>query len=77
MAVESEKFRTLRGDELVVTLFTHAGEDPTIMVTLSDADDTPVPTAEFTLKEAGAFRDSLRRLCEEGWRSTSWPTRWP
>lgn len=77
MAVATEKIRTLRGDELQITLFTHADEEPTILVTVSDADDTVVPTAEFTLAEAGAFRDTLRRLCEEGWRSQPWPRNWP
>lgn len=77
MAVATEKIRTLRGDELQITLFTHADEEPTILVTLTDADDTIVPTAEFTLAEAGALRDTLRRLCEDGWRATKWPTQWP
>lgn len=68
MAVKTEKFSTLRGDELMVTLFTHAGEEPTILVTLIDHDDTAVPTAEFTLREAGEVRELLRRLCEQGQR---------
>lgn len=68
MAVKTEKFSTLRGDELMVTLFTHSGEDPTILVTVIDHDDTPIPTAEFTLREAGEVRELLRRLCEQGQR---------
>jgi hypothetical protein len=64
MAVTTEKFSTIRGDDLQVTLFTHPGEDPTILVTVIDHDDTIVPTAEFTLGEVGELRELLRRLCE-------------
>ena len=77
MAVATEKIRTLRGDELQVTLFTNAGEEPSILITLTDADESIVPTAEFSLDEAGQFRDILRKLCEDGLRSKPWPKRWP
>lgn len=66
MAVTSEKILTLRGDDVMVTLFTHAGEDPTILVTVIDHDESPIPTAEFTLTEAGDLRELLRRFCEQG-----------
>lgn len=69
MAVTTEKFSTLRGDDLQVTLFTHPGEKPTILVTVIDHDESIVPTAEFTLAEAGELREVLRQLCEEGLRS--------
>jgi hypothetical protein len=68
MAVTTEKFPTLRGDDVQVTLFTHPGEEPTILLTVIDHDESPVPTAEFTLAEAGELRDLLRRLCEQGQR---------
>lgn len=57
---------TFRGDRVAITLFTHADEEPTILISILDADDSVVPTAEFTLPEAGDLRDALRALCEEG-----------
>jgi hypothetical protein len=69
MAVTTEEMSTVHGDDLQVTLFTHAGEEPTILVTVRDRDESRVPTAEFTLYEAAALRDTLRRLCEEGLRA--------
>jgi hypothetical protein len=71
VAVTTEEISTVRGDDLKVTLFAHADEDPTILVTLIDHDESLVPTAEFTLYEAAALRDTLRRLCEEGLRAVS------
>jgi len=49
-----------------MALFTHPGERPSILVTIDDAEDSAIPTVEFTLAEAGAFRDLLRELCESG-----------
>jgi hypothetical protein len=69
VAVTTEQYWTLRDDAVQVTLFTHADEEPTILLTVVDHDDSVVPTAEFTLSEAGEFRDLLRKLCEEGQRS--------
>lgn len=66
MAAESWTFETDRGDDVVLTLFTHAGQPPSVLVSIRDADASPVPTAEFTLAEAGRFRDVLRRACELG-----------
>jgi len=68
MAVTTEKFSTLRGDDLQVTLFQHAGQDPSILVTVIDHDECLVPTAEFTLAEVGELREVLRRLCEHALR---------
>jgi len=68
VTVTTVRIPTRRGDVVVLSLFDHAGEDPSILVSIDDADDTCVPTAEFTLSEAGAFRDELRRLCEVGAR---------
>ncbi len=67
MSVTSVRIPTRRGDVVMLSLFDHGGE-PSILVTIDDADDTCTPTAEFTLAEAGAFRDELRRLCEAGAR---------
>lgn len=64
MSVESTTIRTRRGDEITVTMFKHCGEEPTVMLSVIDADDTKVPTAEFTLREAGELREVIRRLCE-------------
>lgn len=76
MSVEQIKLETSRGDVVVLTLFDHAGEDPTILVSVLDADATPIPTAEFTLTEAGHFRDSLRSLSEKGARGRGrWTSR--
>jgi len=74
MAVTTEELQTVRGDDVKVTLFTHAGEASTILLTVVDNDECPVPTAEFTLAEAARLRDLLRRFCEEGQRSGR-PTR--
>lgn len=68
MAVTTEKFSTLRGDDLQVTLFTHAGEEPTILLTVIDHDESIIPTAEFTLEEMGSVRELLRKLSEVGQR---------
>lgn len=68
MAVTTEEFSTIRGDELKVTLFTHPGEAPSILLTVIDHDESVVPTAEFTFHEVGNFREVLRRLCEQGQR---------
>lgn len=68
MAVEQRTILTARGDRLTLSLFTHAGEDATVMVTVDDADDSVAPTAEFTMAEAGEFREALRALCERGSR---------
>lgn len=73
MAVQTEEFKTARGDDLKVTLFTHVGEEPTILVTVIDHDESVVPTAEFTLEEMGALRELFRQLCEVGQRSGSRP----
>lgn len=62
MAVKTHELRTTRGDHVAITLFTHAGEAPTILVTVLDADGCAVPTAEFTIREAAEFRDLLREL---------------
>jgi len=64
VSVETSEVRTSRGDAVVLTLFDHAGEDPTILLSVLDADDTPVPTAEFTFAEAALLREELRRMCE-------------
>ena len=69
VAVTTEQYGTSRGDVLQVTLFTHADERPTILVTVIDHDDSIVPTAEFTLEEMGDLRELLRRLCELGQRA--------
>jgi hypothetical protein len=68
MAVRQVELCTVRGDRIVVSLFTHADEVPSILISIVDADNTVVPTAELLLPEAGQFRDSLRELCEEGAR---------
>ena len=66
MAVEQREMATARGDRLLLSLFTHPGEEATVLVTVLDADDCEAPTAEFTLAEAGDFREALRALCERG-----------
>lgn len=64
MSVEQRHLRTARGDDVVVTLFMHAGEAPSIMLTVDDGDDTVRPTVEFTIAEAAEFRDVLRQFSE-------------
>lgn len=51
---------TARGDTVVVTLFSRPGEQSTILVSVDDADGTPIPTVELTLPEAAKLRSLLR-----------------
>lgn len=74
MAVTTEELRTVRGDEIKVTLFEHAGEAPSILVTVVDSDRCLIPTAELSLTEVAEFRELLRKLCEQSER-TSWRQR--
>jgi hypothetical protein len=64
MTVEQTTVSTRRGDEVTVTLFDHAGQPPTVLISVADADESRVPTAEFTLAEAADLREAIRRLCE-------------
>jgi len=64
MSVDQATIRTGRGDELLVTLFDHAGEPPSILISVLDADDHAVPTAELTIVEAADLREVLRKFCE-------------
>ena len=64
MSVAHRTVRTERGDCIDVTLFTHASERPAILLSVTDADDSRVPTAEFTLTEAADLREAVRQLCE-------------
>lgn len=66
MSVRQTVLETDRGDTIMLTLFEHPGQRASILVSVHDADDTAIPTAEFTLPEAGQLRDELRRLCEAG-----------
>lgn len=66
MAVEQREISTARGDRILLSLFTHSGEEATVLVTVLDADDCDAPTAEFTIREAAEFREALRFLCERG-----------
>jgi hypothetical protein len=66
MPMDVRQVRTARGDLIMMALVTHSGEKPSIIVSIDDADDTLIPTAEFTLPEAGDLRDVLRQLCEAG-----------
>jgi hypothetical protein len=69
VGVDTRDVSTRRGDMVRLSLFTHAGEDPTILVSVLDCDDSAIPTAELTLPEAGELRDRLRALCELGTRA--------
>ncbi|MHB1519304.1 MAG: hypothetical protein ACYCVN_12430 [Acidimicrobiales bacterium] len=62
-------FETDRGDVVMLHLVNFPGQAPTVLVQITDADESFVPTAEFTMAEAGAFRDALRQLCEAGSRA--------
>ncbi|MDA8316500.1 MAG: hypothetical protein M0010_15225 [Actinomycetota bacterium] len=65
MSVRQVTIPTRRGDTIVVSLVHLAGEEPTLMVALDDADDTPMPTAELTIREAAEMREVMRQFCEE------------
>jgi hypothetical protein len=54
---------TAAGDDVVVTL-SWRGEEPAIMISVVDGEETPIPTAELTLREAAELREQIRRLCE-------------
>lgn len=64
MSVDTAFLRTHRGDEVTINLFRHAGQDPTICITVDDADECKLPTFELTVKEAATLREVLRRFCE-------------
>jgi hypothetical protein len=66
MPIVSRDLRTARGDVVLMALITHPGEKPSILLTVDDVDRSAIPTAEFTMEEAGRFRDTLRELCEAG-----------
>jgi hypothetical protein len=68
VSVESSSFNTQRGDSLVLSLFMHAGEDPSILLTVMDSNETMVPTAEFTVAEAAELREQIRKYCERAAR---------
>lgn len=69
MSVETEFLRTHRGDELTVNLFTHAGQEPTVCITIDDADECKLPTFELNVEEIGRLREILRKFGERADRS--------
>lgn len=62
MPAEVRQFETERGDIVTVTLITSERRRSTILVTIDDADDNVLPTAELTLAEAERLADELGRL---------------
>lgn len=64
MTVDQATLATRRGDEVTMTLFAHPGEAASLLISVADADDSVVPTAEFTIAEAGELRELLRELLE-------------
>lgn len=73
----SAAVETRRRDTVTVQLVTPDNGDATILVSLDDADDCVMPTAEFTVAEAADFREILRQACESARAgnvvSASWP----
>lgn len=67
-AVTPHEFHTESGDTIRLHLFVDSTGDPEIFLTVLDVDESQVPTVRLSLREAGAFRDVLRRLCECGQR---------
>lgn len=65
MSVDQAAVTTRWGDELLITLFTHAGEAPSILISVIDADEGAIPTAELALAEAVELREILRKFCEQ------------
>jgi hypothetical protein len=65
MSVDQANLKTRRGDDVMVTLFHHTGEPSSILISVFDADNTMVPTAQFTLGEAAELRETLRKFCEK------------
>jgi len=68
---------TSRGDTVHVQLVTPDNGDATILVSLDDADDCVMPTAEFTIKEAADFREILRQACESALAGNVIEVIWP
>ncbi len=66
MTVYCAEFPTFRGDRILLNFFCHSDEKPTLLISIMDADESLIPTAELTLPEAGRFRDLIRELCTEG-----------
>ena len=77
MSTHQVEQTTRRGDRLVVTLIDEAGAEPTILLTVDDVDQTPLPTVELTIDETAALRETLRALCERALanRGGDWWTR--
>lgn len=71
MAVYHATLTTRRGDELVAILMDDPGASPSLVLTIGDADLSPLPCAELTLAEVGELREMLRGLCESAVRSGS------
>lgn len=76
MSVEQAKIHTRRGDTVTVSLMQLADEEPTLLFTLDDPDDTPIPTAEFTIREAAELREVMRKFSEMATRTKSWEGAW-
>ncbi|MGA2835488.1 MAG: hypothetical protein ABSF84_02715 [Acidimicrobiales bacterium] len=66
MGVVSRDLTTARGDVVLMTLITHPGQRPSMLLTVAAPGTPAIPTAEFTLSEMGSFRETLRELCEAG-----------
>ena len=56
------EIHTVRGDDVVVTRVDQAGEPSTILISVSDADNSVVPTVELTMFETGLLVTYLTAL---------------
>jgi hypothetical protein len=65
MSVDTAFIQTHRGDGVTVTLFQRAGEEPTICISVDDADQCELPTFEMTISESSELREILRKYGEE------------
>lgn len=75
MNVDQATVHTRRGDTIVVSLFEGGGEEPSLLLSVTDPDRTPVPTAELSVTEAAELREIMRGFCERAVRGPRWTTR--
>lgn len=74
MTVRQAELSTARGDAVMVTLFAHPGEAATVLLSVRDADESLVPTVEFTIDEVTELREVLRKMAEVAVGGDRWTT---
>lgn len=63
MSIDQAILHAANGDTVTLSLWEHSG-GTALMLTVTDADATPVPTAELTISEAQELREIMRGMLE-------------